>query len=105
LGGGYVLNLVRFPDRDESLDAHLLRLKIQAAVDIHLSLNTFLQYNSTTNEAGVNARFRYHIREGNDLWLVYNEGVNTNRDLLAVPRLPFSQNRTLTVKYTHTFIQ
>jgi hypothetical protein len=27
----------------------------------------------------VNVRLRYNVREGNDLWIVYNEAVNTDR--------------------------
>ncbi len=105
LGGDYFLNLIRFPDRDVSLDAHLLRLRIQAALDIHFSVTALVQYNSTSDVASVNARLRYHFREGNDLWLVYDDAMNTNRDPLAVPRLPFSQNRALLLKYTYTFIK
>ncbi len=51
-----------------------------------------------------NARFRYHFSEGNDLWLVYNEGFNTVRDVFMGPRLPLSQSRAFLVKYTYTFI-
>lgn len=105
VGVEYELNLIRFPDRDESLDAHLARFRVQTALDTHLSANTFAQYNSTEDELSVNARLRYHFSEGNDLWLVYNEGFNTYRPLEPGPRLPVSQSRALMVKYTYTFIQ
>lgn len=102
IGGDYTLNLIRFPDRGERLNAHLLRLRVQTAVDIHLSLSTFLQYNSTADRASVNARLRYHFREGSDLWLVYDEGFNTERNDAQGLRLPVSAGRTLLLKYTYT---
>ncbi len=105
LGAQYLLNVVRFPDRQESLDAHLASLRIQTALDNHLSLNTFVQYNSTTDDLSVNARLRYNFREGRDLWLVYNETLDTERAApLTQPQPPFTQNRTMVVKYTHTLI-
>ncbi|WP_419948672.1 hypothetical protein [Candidatus Palauibacter sp.] len=52
----------------------------------------------------MNARFRYHFREGVDLWVVYNEGYYMDRSNGGVdPRLPFSSGRALMVKYSHTF--
>ena len=103
-GGQYQLNVVRFSDRNESLNAHVVRLRVQIALDLHLSLNSFLQYNSTADDVDVNTRLRYNFREGNDLWLVYNEGFNTDRDGLVGPRAPLSQRRALMLKYTHTFV-
>jgi len=105
LGGEYFVNLVRFGDRNAELNAHLARVRIQIAADIHLSLNTFVQYNSTIDQVTANGRLRYHFREGQDLWIVYNEAVNTDRDVLTGPRLPFSNSRVFLIKYTHTFIR
>lgn len=104
LGGRYEINRLDFDDRDLSATTHLARLKIQVALDTHVSLNTFLQYNSVADLTSINARFRYHFREGTDLWVVYTEGFNVERDDGFDPRLPFSAGRTLMVKYTHTFI-
>ncbi|MCH7475339.1 MAG: carbohydrate binding family 9 domain-containing protein [Gemmatimonadetes bacterium] len=104
LGGNYQLNVIRFSDRNESLNAHVVAFRIQTALDVHLSFSTLLQYNSTADDVDLNSRLRYNFREGNDLWLVYNEGFNTDRDGLTGPRRPFSQRRTLMVKYTHTFL-
>ncbi len=64
-----------------------------------------VQYNSTTDDLSVNARLRYNFREGRDLWLVYNETLDTERAApLTQPPPPFTQNRTVVVKYTHTLI-
>ena len=49
-------------------------------------------------------RFRYNLREGNDLWIVFNEGLNTDLDRFPDrPRLPRMNDRTLLLKYSHTF--
>lgn len=105
MGGSYQINVVRFSDRNESLTAHLARIRIQTAVDIHFSATALFQYSSTADCLGVNARLRYHFREGSDLWLVYNDDMNTDRDVLGGPRLPWSQARTIMVKYTYTLVQ
>jgi hypothetical protein len=102
--GGWEWNRIRFDDRGESFDSNLLRLTLSAALDTHLSLDAFGQYNSLTDRVTTNARLRYNFREGQDLWLVWNEGLNLEREILGVPRLPLSNARTLTVKYTHTLI-
>jgi hypothetical protein len=105
LGGEYLLNLVSFPDRSQSLEAHVVRARLQIALDTHFSLNSFGQYNSSTNEAGINARLRYNFREGNDLWLVYNETLNTDRShILGELQQPLTQGRALAIKYTHTLV-
>jgi hypothetical protein len=104
LGAEYDFNAIRFPDRDQSLDVHLARLRVQTAFNIHLSIATFVQYNSAADAASVNARLRYNFREGQDFWLVYTETLNTDRLVLAGPDLPTSQDRVLLVKYSHTLV-
>jgi len=103
LGLDYTFNAVRFAERDQAANIHLARVRIQAAYDIHLTLATFAQYNSAADAASVNARLRYNFREGTDLWIVYNEGLNTSRPRVT-PRLPLSQARAVMVKYSHAFI-
>ncbi|UCC82618.1 MAG: carbohydrate binding family 9 domain-containing protein [Gemmatimonadota bacterium] len=98
----YNLDVVRFPDRDQGFDSHLARLRIGSALDTKLSMNAFIQYSNVGDQAAANVRFRYNFAEGNDLWLVYNEGVNLNRDRVD-PALPITDNRTVLIKYTYTF--
>ncbi len=102
--GGVELNRIRFDARDQSFDANLVRLTTRVAANVHASLDVFGQYNSLTDQLTTNARFRYQFREGQDLWLVWNEGLNLERDVLDAPRLPLTDVRTLTLKYTHTLI-
>ncbi len=102
LAGSYLFNRIRFPDRDQRFDAHLARLRIGTALNTKVSTNAFIQFNSATNSVSANVRFRYNFREGNDLWIVYNEGMNTDRHRLS-PALPFTDTRTILLKYTYTF--
>lgn len=104
LVAGWEWNRIRFGGRDEAFDANLLRLQARGALDTRLSVDAFLQYNSLTEQAATNARVRYNFREGQDLWLVWNEGLSLERTVQGLPRLPLSNGRTLTVKYTHTFV-
>jgi hypothetical protein len=102
LTGSYEYDRIRFPDRGQRLDVHIARIRIGTALDTKLSTNALLQYNSVSRSVSANVRFRYNFREGNDLWIVYNEGLNTDRHRLS-PVLPFTDNRTILLKYTHTF--
>lgn len=105
LSADYQINVIRFPNRGQSVDTHLGRLRVQTAFDIHASIATFIQYNSVADVLSVNARFRYQFSEGNDLWLVYNEGLNTERRQLAGPNLPLTNARAVMLKYTYTFVR
>ncbi|MDH3498428.1 MAG: hypothetical protein OER21_16865 [Gemmatimonadota bacterium] len=103
LGADYSFNAIRFPDRDRALDVHLLRLRVHVAYDPRLSLSTFWQYNSVDDVASLNARLRFNVRDGIDLWVVYNETINTDR-LSRTPVPPVSHGRAVMVKYTHTLV-
>jgi hypothetical protein len=104
LGADYQLSILRFDDRDQKADIHVARLRIRTALDAQRSGNAFVQYNSTTGSVDVNLRLRYAIAEGTDLWLVYNEGLDTERarDLVGAPLSPLSLSRSLLLKYSHT---
>jgi hypothetical protein len=102
LSGFYQFTRIRFPARDQQFDVHLARLRIGTALNTKLSTNAFIQFNSAAHAVSANVRFRYNFREGNDLWIVYNEGLNTERTRV-VPTLPLTDARTGLIKYTYTF--
>jgi hypothetical protein len=99
----YDYNRIRFTDRNERLDLHLVRVRLQAALDVHASLATLFQHDNADHAIGVNARFRYNFREGRDLWIVYNETMNTDRPELPGPRPPLMRRRAFLVKYSYMF--
>ena len=103
LQGHYELNRIAFPDRDKDLLIQIGRLRLQLTFSTRLSLLSFVQYNSAADVLVANLRLRYNPREGTDLYLVYNEGLNTDR-LAEVPPRPLTGNRTLMIKYARTFI-
>jgi hypothetical protein len=102
LSGAYIYSNVDFASRGQHFLSHIARLKALLMFSTKLSLSTFIQYNTENHQVGSNIRFRYNPREGNDLWVVYNEGTNTDltREIPNPPRLAA---RTVMLKYTYTF--
>ena len=98
----YNLNRVRFSNRNQRFDAHIARFRIQGALNRHFSIQAFVQYNSIADIIVSNIRMRYNFSEGHDLWLVYNEGLNTDRDQYEIIP-PRSSDRTILAKYVVTF--
>ncbi|MCA1803573.1 MAG: carbohydrate binding family 9 domain-containing protein [Rhodothermaceae bacterium] len=99
----YRYTTISFADRDQDFHSHLGRLSVNAAVNRALSAAGLIQYNSAARGVFVNLRIRYNRREGNDFYLVYNEGYNTERGRESV-RLPFTSSRAILLKYSHTLI-
>ena len=104
LEAGYEINRLDFADRDVSTTTQLARVKVNTALNPRISLSTFGQYNSALGQTTFNVRFRYHFREGTDLWIVYNEGLYNERDNGLGPRRPLSSGRAVMLKYSHTFV-
>jgi len=70
-------------------------------VDTRISSGALVQYNSAANAVTVNLRLRYNPREGTDLYLVWNEGLVTDRFSFN-PVRPLSDRRSLLMKYSQT---
>ena len=102
LGGMYRLDLIRFPDRNQSLNNHIAGLRALFMFSTKLSLSAFVQYNSAISKVISNIRFRYNPKEGTDLYVVFNEGRNTYLEQ-EVPTLPVYDQRNITLKFTYTF--
>ncbi len=99
----YVYNDAEFEDRGEVFRFHITRLRIGTAVNRKISTNALVQYNSNADLFSANIRFRYNFREGQDLWIVLNSGMNTNRTNYF-PELPAVDTQSVLIKYLHTFI-
>lgn len=103
VGASYEFNHIKFEDIQSSVfESHIARLKLELTPNVKMSLLSFVQYNSVANNIAANIRLRYNWREGNDLYLVLNENLNTDRHRL-VPNLPVQQSQTILLKYTYTF--
>jgi hypothetical protein len=101
LSGSYGLDDIRFAARNEAFRAHLASLRILAMVTSQLSAAAFVQYNSSTDLLSTNFRFHFNPSEGHDLYVVWNQGINTDR-WGHDPVRPFTRQATLLVKYSRT---
>ncbi len=99
----YQYNRVHFPDRAQTFEAHIGRLRVKSNLSTQLSSIAFLQVNTAEHGVVLNFRLRYNPREGSDFYIVYNEGINTNR-YRELPVLPRTDTRTVLLKYTYTFV-
>jgi len=97
----YQVNHVVFDDRGQRFTAHVFRVRADVMLSTRTSMLGLVQYNNTQNSVGVNFRFHYTPREGNDLYVVWNEGLTTDRQSFD-PVRPLSSQRTFLVKYAHT---
>lgn len=103
LDGFYQYNSIQFAGRDLGLEAHLARLKASYLLNTKFSVAAFLQYNSLDGVYTGNIRLRFNPKEGNDLYIVYNDLINDQRRKHD-PILPFRSNRAILLKYTYTFV-
>jgi hypothetical protein len=102
LGLKYEHNFLNFNSRNQRFNGGIAGFKALVMINTKLSLSTFIQYNSAENAIMTNFRFRFNPREGNDFYIVFNEGRNTYRDI-ENPRLPLFNSRSVLLKYTYTF--
>lgn len=103
MNGFYQYNRIKFPETNQDLTTHIGRLRVEVTPNVKYSISSFIQYNNASEILIGNLRFRYNPKEGNDLYLVYNERLNTKRTVLSGPDLPLSSRRAILVKYTYTF--
>jgi hypothetical protein len=100
--GSYEFNAVSFPERQQELLSHIGRVNLLYMYSTKLSASMFVQINNANNIFIGNFRIRYNPREGNDLYLVFNE-YRGFMEPEAIPVHPPYYNRTVLLKYTHTF--
>jgi hypothetical protein len=102
IGGMLQYNLVKFPARGQSFFAPLGQLRVQATFSVRFTASALVQYNGADDAVIANVRLRYNPREGTDVYLVYNEGLNTSR-AGKTPYPPHSSGRALYLKFNYTF--
>jgi hypothetical protein len=82
---------------------HILGIRGLLTMTTKTSLSAYIQYNTAVDKVITNFRFRYNPREGNDFYIVYDGGLNSD-PARETPRLPVSSGRTVLLKYTYTFV-
>jgi hypothetical protein len=98
----YEFNRIRFSGRNQQLTAHIARIRNEFTFDTRFTLASFVQYNSADNLSVINIRFRFNPRDGNNVYLVFNETVNSDRGRFT-PQLPRSDHRAVLLKLDYTF--
>jgi hypothetical protein len=99
------LDRLEFPDRDQQVWSELVRLRVLASASPRLSFSAVFQANASADLATANFRLRYSVREGHDLWVVYNHDQNLDRDRWGATYIPGTARSGLLVKYTRSFGQ
>ena len=102
MAGTYEYNNISFDSRNQNFQVHLLSLNALYMYSTKLSLSALVQYNSEDKKYFGNVRFRYNPKEGVDLFIVYNDLLNTDLNRVS-PNLPRSTERTILLKYSYTF--
>lgn len=102
LGATYYFDWLNFKERGQEMINHILGIKTLFMLDTRLSVSAYIQYNSAIKDILTNLRLRYNPREGNDFYIVFNEGRNTNLTR-ETPYLPVYSSRSVLLKYTYTF--
>ncbi|WP_025664967.1 DUF5916 domain-containing protein [Aquimarina megaterium] len=83
---------------------HVMQTKLNWAYNLHLSGSIIGQYNSVSDQLLTSARLRYNVKDGHDIYLVYNQDYNIDRQL-TTPNLPEYNNQIFTIKYLYTFFK
>jgi hypothetical protein len=104
----YEYDRIKFPDYfstngDGVFLSNLIRLNLSYYFSSRYSLKLLSQYDQLSHLVGSNLRFRYNPREGTDLYILFNQGMNCNVNRLA-PKLPIINNEAVIVKFVKTFI-
>ena len=81
---------------------NLVRLNISYFFSSKVSIKLLTQLDDLSNQVTSNLRFRYNPKEGTDLYIVFNQGLNTDRTRLE-PHLPVIDTQVFTVKFIKTF--
>ena len=100
--GNYRIDRVVFNERSQKYTNNIFGLRSTFMFTTKLTFTTYIQYNTFSHRIITNARFRYNPREGSDLYIVYNEGIDSSirANFLTDHE---NENRTLLLKYTYTF--
>jgi len=103
LSGTYQYDHITFDER-QSFEAHLMRFKLGLTFNRQFSVSSFVQFSTDADVAIGNFRVRFNPREGNDLYLVFNEAINADRfDKRPIP--PYLDSRAFVLKYSYTFVR
>jgi hypothetical protein len=99
----YEYDRIKFPSRNQSFNGQIAGLNAAVMFNNKLSISALAQYSNIDHGMVTNIRLRYNPKEGNDLYIVFNEGRNIQLNRETPPLKPVA-NRGILIKYTYTFI-
>lgn len=102
VSGSYKFDRISFPERSQQFTNNLARVKLTYMLNTKISASSYIQFNENDNLVVTNFRLRYNPADGNDFYLVLNDLRNLNDNLNEI-KPPAYLNRTVLLKYTHTF--
>ena len=73
------------PDRNDR-DTQLVRLKFDLLFTPNIVWSNFIQYDNRSDNAGINSRFRYILRDGREFFIVVNQNVDTDENRANLTR-------------------
>jgi hypothetical protein len=82
----YILNDVSLPQGD--FKTHLLRARVNVQFTPNLAWITVAQWDNVTDSAGINTRVHWIIEDGRELFVVFNQGLDTEDGVTATRSEP-----------------
>ena len=82
----YILNDVSLPQGD--FKTHLLRARVNVQFTPNLAWITVAQWDNVTDSAGINTRVHWIIEDGRELFVVFNQGLETEDGVTATTSEP-----------------
>jgi hypothetical protein len=82
----YQLNDAQLPEGD--FKAHLLRARVNVQFTPNLAWITVAQWENFTNSASINSRVHWIIEDGREVFLVFNQGLDTEGGITATRSEP-----------------
>jgi hypothetical protein len=80
-------------------DSHLISGRFTYTLTPRMFVSALTQYTSATQQASINARFRWEYQQGSELFVVYTDGRTTEEGGFPPP----IQNRSIVIKATRLF--
>ena len=93
-------NYLDFKERNQTEWINIVQTRLNWAYNLHLSGSFTGQYNSTNDKFILSARLRYNFKDGNDLYIVYNEARNLNIQASSLSKF---DHQIFALKYTYSF--
>ncbi|MBS1507210.1 MAG: carbohydrate binding family 9 domain-containing protein [Bacteroidetes bacterium] len=100
---GYQLDHIVVGSEEVGKYSHLIRVKTLLMLDTKFSLAVYAQFTTLDKNLLSNFRFRYNPKEGRDLYITFNQALDTDSNLTPSPQSHIT-DWTANLKYVHTLI-